>query len=147
MKRETSRWVRKAEADIEGAGVSTNGNGYAQPGRSLDYDVSFRGRLGVTPIDPRLLIYATGGAANAEVRYNNASINTNRPGWIAGAGVEWLVTPAWSVKVEYLRTDIASDDLGVWPYAKLGKTQFNAIRPGVNYHFDVFPPAPVLARQ
>ena len=103
--------------------------------------------MGVTPFDPRLLIYATGGAANAEVRYNNASINTNRPGWIAGAGVEWLVTPAWSVKVEYLRTDIASDDLGVWPYAKLGKTQFNAIRPGVNYHFDVFPPAPVLARQ
>ena len=139
--------VAGVEADIEGTGVSTGGHGYAQPGRSLDYDVSFRGRVGVTPLDPRLLIYATGGAANAEVRYNNASINTNRPGWIAGAGVEWLVTPAWSVKVEYLRTDIASDDLGVWPYAKLGKTQFNAIRPGVNYHFDVFPPAPVLARQ
>ena len=29
----------------------------------------------------------------------------------------------------------------------LGKAQFNAIRPGVNYHFDVFPPAPMLARQ
>jgi len=56
------------------------------------------------------------------------------------------VTPAWSVKVEYLRTDIASDDLGVWPYAKLGKTQFNAIRPGVNIT-STSSRRPVLARQ
>ena len=48
-------FVAGVEADIEGTGVSTNGHGYAQPGRSLDYDVSFRGRVGVTPVDPRLL--------------------------------------------------------------------------------------------
>jgi len=37
--------VAGVEADIEGTGVSTGGHGYAQPGRSLDYDVSFRGRV------------------------------------------------------------------------------------------------------
>jgi len=139
-------FVAGVEADVEGTGLSTGGRGYGHPGRAVDYDVTARGRLGITPFDSRLLVYATGGVAAAQIRYDNFSNNTNRPGWVVGGGVEWLVTPAWSVKVEYLRTDISSDDLGTWPYGKLGKTQFNAIRPGVNYHFDIFPPAPVLAR-
>jgi len=140
-------FVAGAEADIDGTSLSTNGNGNAQPGRAIDYDVSARARLGVTPFDSRLLVFGTAGVADAEVRYNGAINNQHRPGWVAGGGVEWAVTPAWSVKVEYLHTTISSDDLGAWPYAKLGKTQFSTIRPGVNYHFDIFPPAPVLARQ
>jgi len=78
--------VAGVEADIEGTGVSTGGHGYAQPGRSLDYDVSFRGRVGVTPLDPRLLIYATGGAANAKCATTTpASTPTARAGSLAPA--------------------------------------------------------------
>jgi len=143
-----SPWfVAGVEADIEGTGLSTSGGSQAEPARSIDYDVRARGRAGFTPLDPRLLVYATGGVAAAQIRFDNFSNNQNRPGWVVGGGAEWLVTPAWSVKVEYLRTDISSADLGTWPYGKLGRTQFNTVRPGVNYHFDVFPPAPVLARQ
>jgi outer membrane immunogenic protein len=140
-------FVAGVEADVEGTGLATSRGSQAEPARSIDYDVRARGRLGITPFDSRLLVYATGGVAAAQIRYDKFSNNSNRPGWVVGGGLEWLITPDWSVKAEYLRTDISSGDLGTWPYGKLGRTQFNTIRPGVNYHFEIFPPAPVLARQ
>jgi outer membrane immunogenic protein len=143
----TPLFVASIEADIQGASLSSAGQGYAQPGRSIDYFGTVRGRVGITPFDPRLLIFGTGGFAYSQVRYNGGAINTNRPGWTAGGGVEWLVTPAWSVKLEYLYTDISTEDLGSWPYQGLGKTKFSTVRAGVNYHFDLFPPAPFLARR
>jgi opacity protein-like surface antigen len=46
-----------------------------------------------------------------------------RPGWVAGVGVEWAFARTWTVKLEYLHFDTASE-------------QINA------GHFDYLPPAP-----
>jgi outer membrane immunogenic protein len=78
-----------------------------------------RGRLGLA-ID-RTLIYFTAGLAYANVNnrlaYNSASgfstfelpyynVDSTRFGWVAGAGVEYGLTPNWTIKGEALYADV-----------------------------------------
>jgi len=129
------------ETDFQGTSLSS----YGPAGRTIEYFGTVRGRAGVTPFDPRLLIYGTGGFAYGQVSYNTG--NNNRNGWAAGGGAEWAITPNFSAKVEYLRVQLNTTDLS-WGVGRwLGKTAFNVVRVGANYHFDVFPPAPFLARR
>jgi outer membrane immunogenic protein len=143
----TPLFVAGLEADIQGTSLSTSGDGFIYPGRGIDYYGTVRGRVGLSPLDPRLLIYGTGGFAYAQVRYSNGALNDNRTGWAAGGGLEWAFTPSISAKVEYLYVDIATQDLGAFPFPRLGVTKIHTVRAGLNYHFDVFPPAPLLARR
>jgi outer membrane immunogenic protein len=91
---------------------------------------------------------------------SHASISDTRVGWTAGGGLEWLFLPNWSAKVEYLYYDLgrvtlwspivegapgqAASIFGV----SYGSTRFNGhiVRAGVNYHFDLFDPAPIVAK-
>jgi outer membrane immunogenic protein len=91
---------------------------------------------------------------------SNASISDTRVGWTAGGGLEWLFLPNWSAKVEYLYYDLGR--VTVWsPIVEgapgqpasifgvsYGSTRFNGhiARAGVNYHFDLFDPASVVAK-
>ncbi|TDX60768.1 outer membrane protein with beta-barrel domain [Methylosinus sp. sav-2] len=88
---------------------------------SLQYLGTVRARLGYLT-DPTLFVYATGGFAFGVVEnklalsslYANAAglpiqnaignlANlTPQTGWTAGAGVEWMFMPDWSLKAEYL---------------------------------------------
>jgi outer membrane immunogenic protein len=148
--------------------------------KSVDWWGTVRGRVGVTlPSWPNLLIYGTGGFAYGQVDHTvsvadmfvNAGVtqigrgkyfNTNT-GWTAGGGVEWspLSFPAWSLKVEYLYTDLGSTTIplaGVltagpvapaanWYGSHTSPTQFHSVRAGVNWHFNPFAAsAPVLAK-
>jgi outer membrane immunogenic protein len=93
---------------------------------------SVRGRLGwiIGPTD-NWLIYATGGAAFTDTSYSAVFTPSTNPtslfgfgcpgaaattcfgqsavaftqekiGWVAGAGVEWMVAPRWLLRAEYL---------------------------------------------
>jgi outer membrane immunogenic protein len=132
-----------------------------------------RGRLGVALLDSRLLIYGTGGFGYGEVNRNNLlswwGNNNNgniRTGWTAGGGVEWAFLPNWSAKIEYLYTELSDNNnnnnnwwiatlpafqtpgvvgVGAWNWTR-HRTQINTVRAGVNYHFNLFTPAPVIAR-
>ena len=90
-----------------------------------------RGRLGFL-VTPTLLVFGTGlayGGANAStsiLQVNNDLANFGAPpalipaavsrgryadtqvGWAAGGGLEWMVLPNWSAKVEYLYADLGS---------------------------------------
>lgn len=71
-----------------------------------------RGRLGVTA--GPVLVYGTGGVAfggfditHTVIGYPDPEGRTSRRsdtkvGWTAGAGAEWMITPHWSLKAEYL---------------------------------------------
>jgi len=133
-------FVLGAEADIEGSSLHL-------PHSSIDYFGTVRGRAGFTPFDPRLLVYGTGGFAYAQVRYGTIPLTDNRTGFSAGGGVEWAFLPNWSAKVEYLYTDISTNDLvyNQVVYLTLHDTKFHTVRAGINYHFSIFPPAPALA--
>ena len=38
----------------------------------------------------------------------DSSVSDSRAGWAAGAGVEWALAGAWSVKAEYLHVDLGT---------------------------------------
>ena len=78
---------------------------------------TFRGRLGWA-LD-RVLVYATGGLAVGRISYSDlatytlglqqsASSDTTKAGWTAGAGIEYAITPNWTVRGEYLYVDLGS---------------------------------------
>ncbi len=91
----------------------------------------------------------------------SSSYSDTLVGWTAGGGLEWMFAPRWSAKVEYLYYDLGTitgqPALGVVataPGAVIGaigasnSTRFNGhiVRAGVNYHFNWFAPAPVVAK-
>lgn len=102
-----------------------------------------RGRVGVA--FDTVLLYATAGYAWMDNRINITAIGVNlsesnfHHGWTAGAGVEWMFAPKWSVKAEYLYRDFGSETYfaGLLPPAGLatGSIKFHSGQVGVNYHF------------
>ena len=84
---------------------------------SADWLATIRGRIGFLAA-PTWLLYATGGAAIAEVKGNfnftdtfsaateSAAIRDTRLGWTAGVGTEYAFGGGWSLKAEYLYVDL-----------------------------------------
>jgi len=83
-----------------------------------------------------------------------------RIGWAAGGGIEYLLN-GWhplltnfSVKIEYLYTDLGSTRTSARPLTggpilvgvQESPTRFHTVRAGVNWHFNPFAAAPVLAK-
>jgi outer membrane immunogenic protein len=124
---------------------------------------TLRGRIGAT-VTPSFLLYATGGLAFGEVKSASSTAFTTTPdtyagtlddtrvGYAVGAGGEWMISPKWSVKAEYLFVD-----LGKSSYTQLcliaancttglpapGGTyqtdlhnRYNIVRVGLNYKLD-----------
>jgi outer membrane immunogenic protein len=85
--------------------------------RGLDWFGTVRGRLGYL-IDPRVLLYVTGGLAYGLARNDfnqaivgpgpigNFAISTSpsgaRIGWTGGGGIQYALDARWSVKAEYI---------------------------------------------
>jgi opacity protein-like surface antigen len=95
-----------------------------------------------------LMLYAKGGGAwmNADYRLEVNSgldgataLSTNRSGWNAGVGLEYMLGKRWSAKLEYDHLDFGSGTLGFTTPFGNGvsfKTEINQVKAGVNYHFD-----------
>jgi outer membrane immunogenic protein len=152
-----SPWlVVGVETDFQGTSIgSGGGNGGwlwgGNGGPRLPWFGTVRGRVGITPLDAHFLLYGTGGFAYGEVRsggwWNNWS--RTQTGWTAGGGVEWAFLPNWSVKGEYLYTDLSSNNNNGgwgWGWDNNRHFRFHTVRVGVNYHFNFAAPAPVVAR-
>src|SRR5262249_5273651 len=74
---------------------------------------TYRGRLGF--VAGNWLLYGTGGVAFGHDRTDRVILQSQSPafigerfratgwdtGWVAGGGVEWMIAPKWSVKIEY----------------------------------------------
>ena len=81
-------------------------------GHSYNWMGSLRGRVGLAVNDNRTLLYATGGAAWADVDYaakdavTGATFGTGfsqtHLGWVAGGGIEHMLTPNLTARIEYL---------------------------------------------
>jgi outer membrane immunogenic protein len=101
-----------------------------------------RGRVGFAV--NQFLFYGTGGFAWADnklsatvlgVTFSQSQVLT---GWTAGAGVEVMVAPKWSVKAEYLYRSFSGQTYfaGVIPGGvPTGTLNINSGQVGVNYHF------------
>jgi outer membrane immunogenic protein len=180
-----SGWLVGVEADIQGASLHRSFPTlfFTEPpdvasisaDSRLDWFGTLRGRLGFAT--GPVLFYGTGGLAYGGVRNNllvgfhdddtglnalgfsngfNNNNNNTRWGWVAGAGIEWMFAPNWSLKGEYqyinlgsvTQTAIASVTSIDVPLVGLPFTEtegviasrrvnmnFNTVRIGVNYHF------------
>ena len=90
------------------------------------------------------LIYAKGGFAWANRKDSisapaiGVSISDSQfhTGYTIGGGLEYLFTPSWSAKAEYMYTSLGSEtyNLGGFPLDS-GTIDFHTIKVGVNYHF------------
>jgi len=81
----------------------------------LDWLASARARLGFVVADGAALIYGTGGVAWAGINSGwienagyNALLNKTLTGWVAGGGVEAIVSRNWTFRVEALWYDFGS---------------------------------------
>lgn len=143
------------EADFEGADIYSSGNGTL---RNLSTGVTYpdfhkksaddfgtvRGRIGLAR--ERMLFYFTGGFAYGEE--SNSFLNLSnqnfykavgtQTGYVLGGGVEYKISPSWSLKAEYqyvdLNKDRPTDSAGGYVITK--DTELNTVRGGINFHFN-----------
>ncbi|SFP55631.1 outer membrane immunogenic protein [Mesorhizobium sp. NFR06] len=106
----------------------------------VDWFGTLRARIGFTPVD-RFMVYGTGGLAygHFETEINNGAISGSKTkaGWTVGAGAEYAINTNWTIKSEYLYTDLGKADvidLGP-PNTLTDKIAFHTVRVGLNYKF------------
>jgi outer membrane immunogenic protein len=158
---QSGRAVFGVEGDLQASGISgetsvaahfdpyypADATSSAKAKSQLNYFGTLRGRLGYT--FGNALVYATGGLAFGDAtdtlsRTDLLGTTTSKSksgtltGYVLGAGTEYAINPAWSVKAEYQYIDLGSTNLslGTSPVdAKLtdGHT-YNTVRVGLNYH-------------
>lgn len=123
--------MRRAEGGVDASWVSastTSGTGLCAGGTGCDAHNTWLGaaRAGVGYAWNRLLPCVTGGGESA-----------TQFGWAAGAGIEYTSMGAWSVKLEYLCTDLGTATCRA---ASCGVDtdvtyKANLVRAGLNYRF------------
>jgi outer membrane immunogenic protein len=97
---------------------------------------TFRGRAGVA-VD-QVLFYGTAGLALADIKLSGTALgvtlsdNKTQTGWTAGAGVEWMFVPRWSLKAEYLYRRFDNLTFVGFP---VGALAVNSGQVGINFHF------------
>jgi len=95
-----------------------------------------RGRIGYA--FDQVLIYGTGGYAWADTKLSGTALGVTVSeshvlnGWTAGAGVEVMFAPKWSLKGEYLYKSFSGTNFFNVPS---GNLNVNSFQVGVNYHF------------
>jgi outer membrane immunogenic protein len=123
---------------------------------STDWLWTLRPRVGFAANN--WLFYATGGVAVANVKASwqytdddmdteSASMSKTKVGWTVGGGVEYALSQAWSVKVEYLYVDLGSEQITTHnlfdnghpvpdqPFSHSASLRSNIVRAGLNYKF------------
>jgi outer membrane immunogenic protein len=164
---QTGAFVWGIEADFQmsaigaNSAVSTAIPGFFPVTTSGSQDLlrfgTVRGRLGYT-VWPSLLLYGTGGLAYGSGEVSSfinttpgcpgfcggLTTTTQLTGWTAGVGAEYMFTPNWSGKLEYLYYDLGSisqqygDIFGRFPGTSgATSTAFKGdiVRIGMNYKF------------
>jgi outer membrane immunogenic protein len=147
----TQMFVIGLETDFQGSSISARSNGGWGLGgvtRRVDDFGTVRGRIGLTmPGWSQLMIYGTGGFAYGDIRLDHGwlgNLHGSGIGWTVGGGLEYAILPNWSVKAEYLYTDLGTE---YWGGANRAEhhVQFHTARAGVNYRLNWGAAAPVMA--
>jgi outer membrane immunogenic protein len=97
-------FVLGLETDFDGTSISNTTDGVST---KLSWFGTTRARAGFL-LTPVLLFYGTGGVAYGHVEQSGFGVSATTPGvgWAAGAGVQYALTPQWSIGAEYLHVDL-----------------------------------------
>lgn len=123
--------------------------GGLEVGTKIKWFGTTRLRLGYVPTE-RLMIYATGGVAYGKVEtygsiydYSGGGVgfssSKTRAGYTVGAGAEYAINDNWTLKSEYLYTDLGKNKFTLGDeFTRVNieaKSAFHTVRVGVNYKF------------
>ncbi|MCW5681345.1 MAG: porin family protein [Xanthobacteraceae bacterium] len=129
-------WVVGIEADSSWGSIERTIGG-----ETADVDAmgTVRARLGYTMNN--VMLYGTGGLAWAHIDSASVATTASRDqfavGWVAGAGIEYLIAPRWSAKIEYLYSDYGS--LYDHPaFAFNAALDSHTVKIGLNYRASLF---------
>lgn len=114
----------------------------------------FTGRVGMT--FDRMLLYVTGGGAWARDKFDyvaagvgTASTKQNRAGWTVGAGLEYGLSPNWSIAAQYNYVNLGDKDVTfgapLAPFTDRVEQDLHLATVRLNYRFGGYG-APVAAR-
>jgi outer membrane immunogenic protein len=119
---------------------------------------------------PNLLVFGTGGLAYGQVETSFSAVATGftlatcpahyscatgsyssvRLGWAAGAGLEWMFLPHWSLTAEYLFVDFDPSATGAslccGTFTASAPFRENIARVGVNWYFVPVAAAPIVTK-
>jgi outer membrane immunogenic protein len=107
----------------------------------IDALATVRGRVGVA--FDHVLLYGTGGLALVDTKVTatngvlTLSDSKSQTGWAAGAGIEWMFLPRWSLKAEYLYRSFGGQTFFAAqfpPGIPTGTLKVNSGQVGVNFH-------------
>jgi outer membrane immunogenic protein len=142
------QFVAGIEADGAWADINNSvtqffpGVGAITASAKIDALATIRGRFGFA-ID-QVLLYGTAGLALADTKLGAIapgvalSDSQTLTGWTAGAGIEWMFLPHWSVKGEYLFRSFGGETFfasQLPPGIQTGTLNINSGQVGINYHF------------
>jgi outer membrane immunogenic protein len=110
------------QTSVFGAPCADNGLGFLTLGERADWIATVRARLGYTW--DRFMVYGTGGAAWSNIEtsinanclvggcgnsilqlYTTQNFSNAKAGWVAGAGIEAMLSRNWIARAEYLHTE------------------------------------------
>lgn len=132
----------EADAAWADVGATITAPGLASVSDRIRDMGTVRGRIGYA--FDSVLLYGTGGYAWADNRISATALGVSisdsqvHSGWTAGAGVEVMFAPRWSVKAEYLYRSFQGQTYFanvVPPGVTTGTLNLNSVQVGVNYHF------------
>lgn len=138
-------FVLGVEADLQGGAIdgSTSGTAGALGPFTASSEVNWlstvRARAGFAA--DRMLIYATGGVAWADMDFrlsdgvNTFSGNDTLTGYAVGAGVEWALGLNWTARAEYLYVDLEDAKFSGGGTSASFDNAFHTMRVGLNYKF------------
>ena len=154
---QSGAWVFGIEGDYSYASVSGHSDTCGPAGNScgtrLESLGTVRGRVG--GVVNNWMMYATGGWAFGEVSgFSSAKLSGDAmySGWTVGAGIETRFAPQWSMKLEYLYTDLGNTDLyqaTVPGFPENVAYKASTLRIGINYSFEPYSapaPAPIITK-
>ena len=147
-----------AWADIKGSTSSfTCGGAPPSCTSRLESLGTFRGRVGWAGLLwwNNVLPYAAGGLAWGPLHGSEGNFlangpvgsgTTTRTGWTVGGGIEAMLTPNWTAKLEYLYVDLGRGGVfnDLFPSGLVVRENIdfraNVVRAGLNYKFDWYRP-------
>ncbi|KAB2847981.1 MAG: porin family protein [Hyphomicrobiaceae bacterium] len=134
-------WIVGLEGEFKGFNLDGT---HLSPALNSTIDVnwmgSLRARIGYL-VAPALLIYATGGVAWTNYELNvstpvlSATTDTTSLGWQAGVGAELKLTDQWSLRLDYLYTDLGNTDVVTPGMSNTYSPDVQTIQLGVTYRF------------
>jgi outer membrane immunogenic protein len=117
---------------------------------------TLRARLGWLATQT-LLVYGTGGLAYGQTETSFSTIpvgfnlgtcpanftcatgtgSSNKSGWAAGGGLEWMFAPHWTLRAEYLYLDLGSQSVSAAPFTPFGALAVNSFTATSTFHENI----------